>query len=362
MSALSPTSCTSSKRGRSSRAGRSPNVNGSEDRADLSRKPVAHDRNGLVGIGVTTVILGSIYGLVAIGMTLIYGTLRILDMSQGSMVMVGSFIGWGILVVAGWNPIFAILAAFIATFILGALTQLVSVQPLMKRRNAIDFEMVTFITTFAVAMVLTNVALEMFGPFQRNVKNVVSGSINVYQGVDLPIPVADDGARLDRADGRARRLLVQVPVGHGDQGRRPGPGRGAADGRPGRQAVPDHDGPRLCAGRHRRACSSAALYFAYPGAGDLPLLEALIVVIFGGLGSLPGTVYAAYAIGLIQATAEVIVGTTWSLPILYGVILLVLIVRPYGLLGGHRRRGYEAVAPSAWHDRVSRNDKAAGGA
>jgi len=76
-----------------------------------------------------------------------------------------------------------------------------------------------------------------------------------------------------------------------------------------------------------------ALYFAYPGAGDLPLLEALIVVIFGGLGSLPGTVYAAYAIGLIQATAEVMVGTTWSLPILYGVILLVLVVRPQGLMG-----------------------------
>src|SRR6185437_16347574 len=49
------------------------------------------------------------------------------------------------------------------------------------------------------------------------------------------------------------------------------------------------------------------LYFASPTAGDLPLLEALIVVIFGGLGSLPGTVYAAYAIGLIQAVAEAIV-------------------------------------------------------
>jgi branched-chain amino acid transport system permease protein len=75
------------------------------------------------------------------------------------------------------------------------------------------------------------------------------------------------------------------------------------------------------------------LYFASPQAGDQPLLIALIVVIFGGLGSLPGTVYAAYAIGFIQATAEVVVGTTWSLPILYAVILLVLIVRPQGLMG-----------------------------
>jgi branched-chain amino acid transport system permease protein len=77
----------------------------------------------------------------------------------------------------------------------------------------------------------------------------------------------------------------------------------------------------------------AAQYFASPTAGDQPLLIALIVVVFGGLGSLPGSILAAYAIGLIQATASTLVGTTWALPILYGVILLVLIVRPQGLLG-----------------------------
>ena len=56
-------------------------------------------------------------------------------------------------------------------------------------------------------------------------------------------------------------------------------------------------------------------------------------MIFGGLGSLPGAIVAAYAIGLIQATASTLVGTTWALPILYGVILLLLVVRPQGLLG-----------------------------
>lgn len=286
----------------------------------------------LIGILVTTIILGSIYGLVAIGMTLIYGTLRILDMSQGSMVMVGSFVGWGVLVVAGWNPVIAIVLAFAATFVLGALTQLVSVQPLMKRRNTIDFEMVTFITTFAVAMVITNVALEVLGPFQRNVTPVIAGGINVYHGVNLPYQsltmaivsiamMGGLGVFLARTRwGMAIRAVAQdldaarlmgVPVG---------------------KLYP------LTMGLASALAGVAGvflggLYFAYPQAGDLPLLEALIVVIFGGLGSLPGTVYAAYAIGLIQATAEVVAGTTWSLPILYGVILLVLIVRPYGLLG-----------------------------
>ncbi|MHB1432805.1 MAG: branched-chain amino acid ABC transporter permease [Streptosporangiaceae bacterium] len=286
----------------------------------------------IVGILVTTVILGSIYGLVAIGMTLIYGTLRILDMSQGSMVMVGSFIGWGILVVAGWNPIIAIVLAFIATFGLGMLTQLVSVQPLMKRMDSIDFEMVTFITTFAVAMILSNVALEVLGPQQRNVTPVISGGINVYHGVNLPyqsltmaivsvVMMGGLGIFLARTRwGMAIRAVAQDL----DAARLMG--------------VPVSKLYPLTMGLASALAGVAGvflggLYFAYPSAGDLPLLEALIVVIFGGLGSLPGTVYAAYAIGLIQAIAEVIVGETWSLPILYGVILLVLIFRPYGLLG-----------------------------
>jgi branched-subunit amino acid ABC-type transport system permease component len=77
----------------------------------------------------------------------------------------------------------------------------------------------------------------------------------------------------------------------------------------------------------------ATQYFASPTAGDQPLLIALIVVIFGGLGSLQGAIVAAYAIGLVQAAASVYVSTTWALPILYGVIVLVLIVRPQGIAG-----------------------------
>jgi branched-chain amino acid transport system permease protein len=286
----------------------------------------------VVGIVVTTFILGSIYGLVAIGMTLIYGALRILDMSQGSMVMIGSFVGWGVLVVAGWSPIVAIVLAFAATFLLGTFTQLVSVQPLMKRRHAIDFEMITFITTFAVAIVFTNLALEIFGPQQRNVTFVIAGGINVYNGVNLPyqslamavvsiVLMAGLGVFLARTRwGMAIRAVAQdldaarlmgVPVG---------------------KLYP------LTMGLASALAGIAGvflggLYFASPNAGDQPLLIALIVVIFGGLGSLPGTVYAAYAIGFIQATAEVLVSTTWALPILYAVILLVLIVRPQGLMG-----------------------------
>src|SRR4249920_2165075 len=93
----------------------------------------------VVGIAVTTFILGSIYGLVAIGMTLIYGALRILDMSQGSMVMIGSFVGWGVLVVARRSALVAILLAMAARIQRGACRQLVSGDLLNQRPENSEF-------------------------------------------------------------------------------------------------------------------------------------------------------------------------------------------------------------------------------
>jgi branched-subunit amino acid ABC-type transport system permease component len=285
-----------------------------------------------VAILTSALVYGSIYGLVAIGMSLIYGTLRILDMSQGSMVMVGGYVGWSALVKYGANPVVALVLAFVATFALGTITELISVQPLIGRRRDLDFEMVTFITTFAVAIVLTNVALQHFGPFQKNVPPIVAGSLHVYKGVSISYHeltmagisialIAALGLFLGRTRwGLAIRAVAQdidaarsvaVPV------TRLYPATmGLASGLAGVGGV-----------------FLAALYFASPTAGDLPLLQALIVVVLGGLGSLIGTLYAAYLVGLMQSLCEVEIGTTWSLPILYGAILLVLVVRPNGLKG-----------------------------
>ena len=286
----------------------------------------------VIAIVVEAIVLGSIYGLVAIGMTLIYGTLRILDMSQGSMVMIGSFTAWGVLAVANLDPVLALIGAFVVTFVLGTFTQLISVQPLMGRRDQIDFEMVTFITTFAVAIVFANLALQIFGPFQKDVPVLVSGRLEIFHGVSLTyhellMALTSIGLMVALGVFLARSrwgLAIRAVAQDTDAARLVG--------------VPVGKLYPLTMGLASALAGIAgvflgAKFFASPTAGDLPLLEALIVVIFGGLGSLRGTLYAAYAIGLIQAAAEVWFGTTWSLPILYGVILLVLIFRPYGLKG-----------------------------
>jgi branched-chain amino acid transport system permease protein len=285
----------------------------------------------VISIAVSTIVLGSIYGLVAIGMTMIYGILRVLDMSQGSMVMVGGFVGWGIMTEAGLSPILALVAAFVACFALGVLTQLVSVQPLLGRRG-VDFEMITFITTFAVAIVFSNVALQIWGAGQRNVPNVVEGSVEIYNGVTLSyqsMVMAGVSIAIILVFGlflaRSRYGIAIRAISQDVDAAR-------LMGVPIRKVFPVVMGfASALAGI--AGVFLAGQYFASPTAGDQPLLIALIVVVFGGLGSLPGTILAAFVIGLIQATASTLFGTTWSLPMLYAVILLVLLVRPQGLLG-----------------------------
>jgi branched-chain amino acid transport system permease protein len=286
----------------------------------------------IVAIIANGVIYGSIYGLVAIGMTLIYGTMRILDMSQGSMVMIGGYVGWWALATHGVNPALALLLAFLATFVLGTATELVSVQPLIDRRDDVDFEMVTFITTFAVAIFLTNIALQHFGPFQKDVPSIVGGHVDIYNGVSISYHELLMAAISVALMGGLGLFLARTRWGLAI-----------------RAVAQDLDAARSLAVPVTRlypltmGLASAlagvggvflgALYFASPTAGDLPLLQALIVVVLGGLGSLTGTLYAAYLVGLMQAFCEVEIGTTWTLPILYGAILVILVFRPYGLKG-----------------------------
>ncbi len=285
-----------------------------------------------VAIVTSGLVYGSIYGLVAIGMTLIYGTLRILDMSQGSMVMIGGYVGWWALVTHGTNPVVALVLAFFITFAFGVATELVSVQPLISRRNEVDFEMITFITTFAVAILLTNVALQHYGPFQKNVPTIVGGNLKIYNGVSISYHELTMAAVSIVLMGGLGLFLARTRWGFAIRAVAQDLDAARTLGVPVSRLYPATMGlASALAGVG--GVFLGALYFASPNAGDLPLLQALIVVVLGGLGSLTGTLYAAYLVGLMQAFCEVQIGTTWTLPILYTAILIILIFRPYGLKG-----------------------------
>ena len=287
--------------------------------------------NAILQTLVSTIVQGSILALISIGMTLVYGTLRVLNMAQGVMVMVGGFAAFTLVDRTGASPWLSIAVAVVVTFLLGVLTYYMAVKPLLGRPG-VDFEMTAFITTFAVATIVQNIVLMVYGPRQKPFDPLWPGGINMtsdvsitYHSMIMAIVAVGALVALGLFLSRSRYGLAITAVAQNLDAAR-------LMGIPARRVYVVTMGiAAALAGI--AGVLLAPLYFVYPNAGDLPLLQALIVVIFAGLGSVKGTIYASYIIGFLSAAVAIFWSSAFALPVLYIVILVVLVVRPNGIAG-----------------------------
>jgi branched-chain amino acid transport system permease protein len=264
-------------------------------------------------------------------MTLIYGTLRTLNMAHGSMVMIGGYVSWMLFAGFGWGPLVGLVAASMVAFAFGIVIQQIAVRPLIGR-TGFDFEMTAFISTFAVTIVLSNVALQIYGARNKAVPPVIRGRFHLIEGVSVSwhsmvmaavaiTMLVGLGVFLSKT---RYGLAISAVAQELDAARL----MGIPVGRVYNLTMAVSSALAAVAG-----VLLASVFFVSPVAGDLPLLKALIVAIFGGLGSIRGTILAAYVIGLLESLISLYFGVKWSLPTLFFVIMLVMLVRPTGLFG-----------------------------
>jgi branched-subunit amino acid ABC-type transport system permease component len=278
--------------------------------------------------GMTT---GSLYAVMTVGMTLIYGTLRTLNMAHGSMVMIGGYVAWMVFDGVGWGPLAGMVAAAVVAFAFGIVIQQVAVRPLIGRRG-VDFEMTAFISTFAITIVLSNLALQVYGARNKAVPPVIHGRLRLLEGVSVSwhslvmaaIAIGTLVALGVYLSKTRYGLAISAVAQQLDAARLMG--------------IPAQRVYNVTMGVSSALAAIAgvllaSVFFVSPNAGDLPLLKALIVAIFGGLGSVRGTILAAYIIGLAEALVSLYFGVKWSLPVLFVSIMVVMFVRPTGLLG-----------------------------
>ncbi|MBL3700561.1 branched-chain amino acid ABC transporter permease [Leucobacter luti] len=280
---------------------------------------------------VSALVQGSMLALITIGMSLVYGTLRVLNMAQGVMVMVGGVAAWALVNGTGVSPWIAMIFAVIVTFILGMLSYGVGISRLVGRAG-VDFEMTAFISTFAIASIVQSIVQLSFGPRQKDFPTLLPGRIELTAGVSITwhqiltaaiaiVALVALGLFLSRS----RYGLAIVAVAQNLDAAR-------LMGIPARRAYVLTMG--LAAGLAGLAgVLLAPVYFVSPTMGELPMLQALIVAIFAGLGSTRGTIIAAYIIGFVQAAVSIFWSATYAMPVLYALIVVVLIVRPFGIAG-----------------------------
>ena len=293
---------------------------------------------------LSAIILGSLYALMAMGLTLIYSTIRILNFAHGAFFMAGAYIVWWLntpesatrlfgtmIPVSGLQlPLFvAVIPAVIIIFGAGVVTQKALILPLIRKPNTL---ITTLVATLALATILESVATVIFGGGRFSyAQELVEGNVR-FGGLIVTYVEIIQFAVAIGVLGALYLFLKKSRIGIGM-----------------RAVAQDLDAASLCGintqtvylltfgiGAALAALAGFLLtntIFLSPSVGATPLTIAFIVVVFGGIGSVPGTVIASYVVALVQQYVTLLLDPSWGLSFAFILMIAVLIIRPRGLFG-----------------------------
>ena len=275
-------------------------------------------------------VLGAIYALMALGFTLIYGSLRFLNLSLGSLFTLGAYVAWVVSAGIGLPPLVGLVVAFVLVGIVGAGIHEVAVRPLVGRPG---WEIATIISTLAVGIVIQQLIQIVWGPRNQGMPDLMSGSARVgpvlvvqYQRVAVVGVALAVMAALWWLLTRTRHGLAIRAVAQNRDAALLG---GVSANRIFLLVMALGSGLAAVSG----VLLSTVMVSLNPTVGLAYALRGLVVTLFGGLGSITGTLWAAFIIGLFESFVAVYFGEGWKLPALFVFLIVGLVVRPSGLAG-----------------------------
>jgi branched-chain amino acid transport system permease protein len=273
-------------------------------------------------------LYGSVYGLMAIGLTLIWGTVRLLNLAHGALYVVGAYAAWTVINTLGLPLLVAIPSAVFAAAMVGFAMHAFAIRPMLGRPG---WDSASIIATVGVGIALQAVALLLYGPQVKRIPPLVAGSVVVagvrisFQGlIVVGVAVVSLLALYFYLRTSRQGMAIRAVSQNMDAAAL----MGVPVERTYAVVIVISAGLAGLAG-----VMLSSIFFLSPSSGFTPMIIALLVTIFGGLGSVKGTIVAAYVIGIFEASIQVYVGPSYALPGLFLFIIAVLIVKPQGLFG-----------------------------
>ena len=273
--------------------------------------------------------LGSIYAIIALGYTMVYGIAKMLNFAHGDVIMVGAYICFFSLTRFNLPVPIAILAAVVVCTFLGITIERLAYKPLRQAPS-----LAVLITAIGVSYFLQNAALllwssnpkvfpsvlgnggiKLFG--QLNISYVTIVTIGVCIFIMLALTIFTSSTKMGKAmracsedKGAAQLMGINVDrtismvfaIGSG---------------------LPAIAGVLLC----------SAYPTLTPTTGSMPGIKAFTAAVFGGIGSIPGAALGGVLLGIIEIMAKTYISTQLSDAIVFGVLIIVLLIKPAGLLG-----------------------------
>ena len=280
---------------------------------------------------INGISLGSVYAIIALGYTMVYGIAKMLNFAHGDIIMVGGYVVLTIVTSMGMSPMLGILAAVISCTVLGVVIERVAYRPL---RNA-SSSLAVLITAIGVSYLLQNVALLIFGADTKSFTSVVSVPAVVLAGGALTISgetivtilaciIIMVGLTLFINKSKAGQAMLAVSE---DKGAAQLMGINVN----GTIALTFAIGSALAAIASVLLCSAYPSLTPYTGA--MPGIKAFVAAVFGGIGSIPGAMIGGILLGVIEILGKAYISSQMADAIVFAVLIVVLLVRPTGLLG-----------------------------
>ena len=279
---------------------------------------------------INGISLGSIYAIIALGYTMVYGIARMLNFAHGDIIMVGGFVVFTIVRTLGLSPWLGLLVAVAICTVLGIVIEKVAYCPLRGASS-----LAVLITAIGVSYLLQNVALLIFGSNARQFTSIIN----------LP--------NLKLADGRLTIsavtivtiitcIVIMVGLTAFINKTRIGQAMLAVSEDTGAATLMGINVNKTISitfaiGSALAAIAGALLCSAYPSltpyTGSMPGIKAFVAAVFGGIGSIPGALIGGVILGVIENLTKAYISSQLSDAVVFSVLIIVLLVRPTGILG-----------------------------
>lgn len=279
---------------------------------------------------INGISLGSVYAIIALGYTMVYGIARMLNFAHGDIIMVGGFTVFTIVTTMGGSPVVGILASVIVCTVLGVTIERVAYRPL---RDASP--LAVLITAIGVSYLLQNVALLIFGSNARQFTSVITVPALKLAGGKLSISSVTIVTILSCIVIMAALMTFINKTKMGQAMLAVSEDRGAATlmGINVNRTI----SVTFAIGSALAAVAGVLLCSAYPSlspyTGSMPGIKAFVAAVFGGIGSIPGAFIGGILLGIIENLAKAYISSQLSDAIVFSVLIIVLLVRPTGILG-----------------------------
>lgn len=281
--------------------------------------------DALIPSAIDGLMLGFVYGLAALGLTLIFGVMKVINLSHGPVIALGMYVVYLLFTNFGVNPYIGIVAALVFGLVFGVVEYLIAVDRVIN-----EPELTTLLATFSVNLMIIGIATSVFTTTPRAVDislgSIGAGNVTILGTHALSVVVAILVAAALYA------LLFRTRIGKSI--------RAVANNRAAAELM-GIDSRRMLAlsfgiGTALAMVSGgllATLFAFTPLSGTTYEVKSFVIVVLGGLGNPTGAILGGIVIGLLEGVSTVFIPVSWVPVLEYVIFILILLLRPTGLLG-----------------------------